>query len=380
MPPMHPSRTGRTRRSPLPRPARWLPTVVVLAGAVTVALAGCGSGGGGGTTSTSTSPPATSPSASSSASPTDSSATGVRITLGVVGSVVVPAGWSHTEGTMTTATIDTPFGYACLDDPSVARADGGCTVELFWGSPVAGAEGRPWAVHQVAGWNHRTDAGPCPVPGSTTDSSASGYGITGTAGAPAQSFARMGSKTAYLDTYTATCGDGTAFHPRIWWLPATHLMVEDVLDNPATPQILASVDYTGTPAGGGPRGSTTAAVRPGTVHGYLVTLSGGRATIDLVVTYANDAAGKAYAAAHAIAYPFDNDFLDVPTGTTVQVPLASGAVCQGGTRVANADPLHPVPVPCATFGTYVATTSPVLVDATVGAGGTVTGLVEVYRP
>ena len=49
-------------------------------------------------------------------------------------------------------------------------------------------------------------------------------------------------------------------------------------------------------------------------------------------------------------------------------------------RVAGTEPLKPKTVPSSRVGTYLAGTGPVLVDATVGQGGSVTSLVEVYRP
>ncbi len=356
-----------------PRRRATLRTAGALGAAAALMLAGCSAGGGGVAATTSYAAATTEP---STASPS-ASATGGRITLGDVASVVVPAGWSHTDGTSVSADIDTPFHVACLDDPAVEAADGSCDVAISWGEVVAGAEGRAWVLNQVAGWNHHTDAGPCPVPGSTTDASATAYGVRAMGDPPAQSFAKLGPKTAYLDTYTATCGDGRTFAPRIWWLPTTHLMVEDVLGNAKTSEILASMTFTGTSAGSSSTGGSAA---PGPLHGYLTAFTGGRASIDVVRTYGNDAAGKAYASSHGIAYPFDDDFLDVPTGVTRTAALSGSATCRGGVRVAGADPLSPKPVPCAAFGTYVASNSALLVDATVGSAGTITSIVEVYRP
>jgi hypothetical protein len=337
--------------------------------AAAVVLAGCsGASSGGGA------PPTTVATTSAAPSPTASAA---RVRLGGVATVLLPAGWSHTETTSTTANIDTPFHTACLDDPSVTAADGGCDVVISWGDTVSGNEGKPWVVHQVAGWSHSTDVSPCPVPGSTTDSTAADFGVASMDAPPEQGFAKIGSKTAYLDTYSATCGDGQTFSPRIWWLPVTHLMVEDVLGNPATAGILAGFRFTGTSGGASP---TTAPVSPGPVHGYLTALGGGKLTIQIVRTYGNDAAGKAYAAAHGIAYPFENDYVDIPTGKATTVPTSSSTTCKGGVRVAGTEPLKPKTVPCSRFGTYLAGTGPVLVDATVGQGGFVTSLVEVYRP
>ena len=363
--PAVPARPPRIRRRAV---RRVVGTLTAVSGAL--ALTACGGGSAGGAAPTTSAESSTSP----SASPTS---TATRISLGDVASVVVPAGWSHEERSGGTANIDTPFDTVCLDDPSVTAADGSCDLTISWGAVVAGAEGKPWVVHQVAGWNHATDAPPCPVPGSTTDGTAADYGVTRMSDAPEQGFAKLGAKTAYLDTYTATCGDGQTFHPRVWWLPTTHLQVVDVLDNPQTPAVLASMRFTGTSAA--PSASATSA-KAGTVHGYLTALTGRTLTIGVVRTYGNDAAGKAYAAAHGIAYPFDNDYLDVPTGAAFSAPLASSAVCRGGVRVAGTEPLSPKTVPCTQFGTYVAATGPVLVDATVAPGGTVTALVEVYRP
>ena len=353
--------------APRARPGRLGPGLA--AAAVAVALAGCG-----GASSAAGRAPTTAATTSSAPSPT---ASAERVRLGGVATVLVPAGWSHSETTSTTADIATPFHTACLDDPSVTAADGGCDVVISWGDTVSGNEGKPWVVHQVAGWSHSTDVSPCPIPGSTTDSTAADFGVASMDAPPEQGFAKIGNKTAYLDTYSAICGDGQTFSPRIWWLPVTHLLVEDVLGNPATADILASFRFTGTSGGASP---TTAPVSSGPVHGYLTALGGGTLTIQVVRTYGNDPAGKAYATAHGIAYPFDNDYLDVPTGKATTVPTSSSTTCKGGVRVAGTEPLKPRTVPCSQFGTYVAATGPVLVDATVGQGGSVTSLVEVYRP
>ena len=375
---VQPEQIGR-RTMPISAPARrgrgrpLGPALAAALAASALTVAGCSSTGSPPGEPSTPAAPSTAP---WTASPTTTSPAR-RITLGTIASVVVPAGWTASHTTGRTADTGGAFDEECLDDPSVTATTSACDITITWGAAVPGAEGNTWVVHQVAGWVHSSDAGPCPVPGSTTDPTAPGYGLRSTSSPPTRGFAPIGNLTAHLDTYTATCADGTTLSPRVWWLPTTKLRVEDVLGNAQTADVLASFVFTGHPAA---TPTSSSAIAGSTIQGYLTALSGSSLTVEIVKTYGNDAAGQAYAVAHHLDFPFDNDYFDAPTGRVVTVPMTSATTCRGDIRVAGTEPMSPTTVPCAQFAAPMSDPAPLLVRVSVGSAGNARTMVEVFRP
>jgi hypothetical protein len=131
------------------------------------------------------------------------------------------------------------------------------------------------------------------------------------------------------------------------------------------------------PGGGFPKATTGCPdSRPET--GWLTQQAGGRLTVEPFRTYGNDAAGRAYARAHGVEFPFPNDYYDAPAGASYVVRLDPRTVCTGIIVVGYRDPLADHVVPCSEL-TAVASRQRIPV-AVWRDGADVVQVSELYRP
>ena len=97
-------------------------------------------------------------------------------------------------------------------------------------------EGRDWA------WYHATDAAPCPTGENIEDS------VVAVAGSYAPIDTRsetVGGTTAEFTEWAAECSlSGYRFNPRMWVVLEHRIMIEDVVGDDETEDILASVEFT----------------------------------------------------------------------------------------------------------------------------------------
>jgi hypothetical protein len=126
----------------------------------------------------------------------------------------------------------------------------GCAGLMLNHGDLPGFEDAPYKVDGDWAWYHHTDVNPCPSapdpkPGDPLD------GVQGDAPgtdpyAPVESgFRKVGSHNANYDRWAARCQlSGFTFRPQAWLLPASQIVIFDVLERPETDQILASFQFT----------------------------------------------------------------------------------------------------------------------------------------
>lgn len=145
----------------------------------------------------------------------------------------------------------------------------------------------------------------------------------------------------------------------------------------APPAAPATIRFPCDPGGGFPR-ARKGCPDPRPETGWLRQQSGGRLTLEPFTTYGNDAAGRAYAQAHGVEFPFSNDYHDAPAGAPYVVRLDPRTVCTGIIAVGYRAPLADHVVPCSDLAA-VATRQRVPV-AVWREGTGVVQVSELYRP
>lgn len=85
---------------------------------------------------------------------------------------------------------------------------------------------------------------------------------------------------------------------------------------------------------------------PRPTTGWLTVTETGDLHIRHFATLHNDAKGKAHARREGLDFPFANDYLDVPTGSSTTLQLAPDTTCSGINQVGYRSPLTDHPVEC----------------------------------
>jgi hypothetical protein len=138
---------------------------------------------------------------------------GRRVMLAGDISAVLPTGWSVREGWGSEGE-----GY-CLLIPG-HRRDGcmnyGARIEM-WDDDTSSPD-----VDDPMAWTGDSDVEA--LPQCFTDETASGPGIT-SAVVTRRGYRPLGDQSAVYREYDVTCGSLARFHPRVWWLPTTKLMM-----------------------------------------------------------------------------------------------------------------------------------------------------------
>jgi hypothetical protein len=140
---------------------------------------------------------------------------GSRIMIGAGISAVAPTGWTVQSGT------DTVGPYVCLLMPGVKDncMKTGVLIESWTGS---GSNDQP-DLSDPQAWAGDTDPSALPHQCFNPNSS----NVTGITSATVDSarLRKLGSRSAIFREYHIACGPSFSFHPRIWWLPTTRLMM-----------------------------------------------------------------------------------------------------------------------------------------------------------
>ena len=113
--------------------------------------------------------------------------------------------------------------------------------------------------------------------------------------------------------------------------------------------------------------------------GWLTTTDDGL-TLAPFRTLGNDAAGRAYAQAHHLEFPFPNDYVDAPDGRPQRLALADSTVCTGIIRVGYREPLEDHAVPCRALVKAATDARLPLPVAVWRDGDVVVQVSELYRP
>lgn len=190
---------------------------------------------------------------------------------------------------------------------------------------------------QPGGWYGRSDVIACPI-GARHQAGEQNH-VTSIGGRPESGLRSIGSQQARWNRWHATCLDGSTFTPRAWYVPELDLLVVDPLGHPETSAVLRSATTRPPPDAG--------AVRR--VTGWVTHVDGPTFTVQPFRTYGNGPAGRAYAEAHDLEFPFSNDYYDAPAGPPYRVDVTR-ALCTGSIVVAYHEPLGDTVVPCARFG------------------------------
>lgn len=112
--------------------------------------------------------------------------------------------------------------------------------------------------------------------------------------------------------------------------------------------------------------------------GWLETRPGGGLALERFRTLVDDAAGRAYAHRHHLAFPFPDDHLDAPLGGARSFSIPRGTVCTGSIRVGYREPLDDHRVSC---GLLVRATSQAPLPVVVWRyDGRLRQVSELYRP
>jgi hypothetical protein len=192
----------------------------------------------------------------------------------------------------------------------------GCGVEIDFGSRLPGAEDGTYRPDQENGWYHATDVSQCPflrqdakfVPLKLHPGFEKGL-------------RPVGAHQAAWNRWTASCA-GRTFHPQAWYLPKSKVVIFDYLGHSETAAILASAKF-----------AADGVSLPAYLAGHLVSVSGSKIVVQPFHTYTNGAAGKAWAKAHGVEYPFPNDYYDADQGAKRTVVLAKDATCVGNVQL-----------------------------------------------
>lgn len=246
-------------------------------------------------------------------------------------SVDLPAGW-----VVQRSAIVSGSGSVCLAPRSDTQVVFGCAgVALDFGAHLPGSHTDPYAPNVGDGWYPATDVEPCPfvpeTPGGTL------VGIETKPGF-AQGLKPVGAHRADWNRWTASCA-GHVFHPQAWYLPASRVVVFDYLGHDQTAAILASAKFAAD-------GDVLPSM-PTYVSAHVVSESGSTLVVQPFRTYVNDAAGQAYATAHGLHYPYDDDHVDVDTGAERTVTTGSSTACVGDVVLTQQS--AGLPVSCSAF-------------------------------
>ncbi|MCW2855674.1 MAG: hypothetical protein JWR52_1289 [Marmoricola sp.] len=284
--------------------------------------------------------------------------------IGSVMSLDVPAGWQVIRQPPFTSTQQGSDGQVCLHQPGDTHAVFGCAgIAIYYGIHLPGAHTNPYAPDRPDGWYPATDVQQCPYGPAQVDGQLNGIE---TKPGLSKGLRPVGRHRADWNRWTATCVRGEYFHPQAWFLPQSRVVIFDYVGHPETTAVLASARFAAD-------GDALPAM-PAYLSAHLVSQSGYSMSVQPFTTYGNDAAGKAYAKAHKLPYPFLDDHLDVDMGSVRTITLTVNTACLGNIVLTgqNADDL---PVPCSAYTGHK--------DLTMGFwvhGGTAESVTELYRP
>lgn len=302
-----------------------------------VAVAGCSAGRDGANSPGAATAPSPSTGGSASSGP---GATVVMpagsVRVGPV-SVVPPAGWRVIR--------ESPGRGADPDSLCMAPAGNtsqvfGCAgIQFYWGGHLPGAETSTYRVNQADGWYHASDVEPCPV-GQTNSGGNLNAVMPG--GKPVVDELRSaGLHEADYDKWGASCRDGATFTPEAWYLPTAKVLVQDYLSHPETGPVLSSIRFASD--------GVDLPEEPETYIGTMKALSAETMTIQPFQEILNGRAGKRYAAAHSLGYPFPGGVYDAAYGDPIDVTIDGSTLCVGNTLVSGTS-YPPSVVDCSAFG------------------------------
>ena len=296
--------------------------------------------------------------------PTTAGATPAGLTSAVdVGDILslgLPAGWKVKRSELYRGS-----GFICLVPPGEHIVIFDCTgIAIYFGAHLPGAEMSVYHQNQGAGWYHATDVEPCPFLKNDT-----GNPMVGLRMQPGfkEGLKPVGAHRAYWNKWTASCA-GHTFHPQAWFLPASKVVIFDYLEHPQTAAVLAAAKFAVD--------GESFWDSPKYVTGHLISATGTTITVQPFHTYTTGAAGKAYAEAHGLEYPFPNDYYDANVGPKRTFHLSAGTYCEGGTAMGK--PIANGPVPCSAFATAPKGMPVAVWD--LPTGSSVESVSEIFRP
>ncbi|MFL6024804.1 MAG: hypothetical protein ACJ72O_15810 [Marmoricola sp.] len=338
----------------------------VLGFAALLLLAGCGGSPkasptpapGTPTTSAASGPPSTAPVSPTVPTLSSTRAPGSTVTVGSIMSVQVPAGWVATPSAVVGGT-----GTVCLSPRSGGRDFFGCgEIEIDYGSRLPGAENSNYAPDESNGWYHATDVSQCPfVPQSGK------FVPLKTENGFDKGIRAVGSHHADWNRWTASCA-GRTFHPQAWYLPKSKVVIFDYFGHSETASVLGSALF-----------ASDGAVLAKYLSGHLVSATASKIVVQPFHTYTTGAAGKAYAAAHGLEYPFPNDYYDADEGAKVTFLMNAATSCTGNVNLGKTP--EGAPVPCSAFTKLAAKhlSAPMGIWLLPG-GSTAQTVIEIFRP
>lgn len=254
------------------------------------------------------------------------------VTVGNAMAVGVPAGW-----VVQRSAIHQGSGSVCLLPKGSTQVVFGCAgVAFYFGAHLPGAHIGPYAPDQADGWYPATDVQPCPFVKQPADGTL--IGISTKPGFE-RGLKPVGAHRADWNRWTGSCA-GLAFHPQAWFLPTSKVVVFDYLDHAETASILASAVF-----------AKDGAVLPATptyLSAHVLSATGTTMVVQPFHTYTTGPAGKAYAAAHGIPYPFMDDYYDADVGAKRTILFDASTDCVGGLDLGQ--DVTGKPVPCSAFG------------------------------
>jgi hypothetical protein len=254
-------------------------------------------------------------------------------------------------------------GAVCLTPRDDTEIVFGCAgIQIDYGPHLPGAEMSAYAPNQGDGWYHATDVEPCPFVKQKPSGPLVGIRVLG---GMDQGLRPVGRHKADWNSWIANC-NGRAFDPQAWYLPETHVVIFDYVGHGETAAVLASARFA----------SDGDALPPAASYftGHVVSGDGGNLTVQPFVTYITGPAGKAYAQAHHLAYPFPDDYYDADTGAVRTIAWDATTSCQGDIVLTQQS--GDLPVPCTAY----AQNPHLPVKIWLRADGSVESLAEIFRP
>ncbi|MCW2784823.1 MAG: hypothetical protein JWP74_1340 [Marmoricola sp.] len=283
--------------------------------------------------------------------------------IGTTMSVDLPDGWQVIRQPVYSDT--SPSAGLCLHPAGDTKVVFGCAgLEIDYGTHLPGAHTDPYAPDVADGWYPATDVEQCPFAPAQVNGRING--IETRAGF-SKGLRPVGAHSADWNRWSASCASGASFHPQAWFLPKSHVVILDYTGHPETSSVLASAKFAAD-------GNALPAM-PTYLAAHLVKENGNTLTVQPFHTYYNDAAGKAYAEAHQLMYPYDDDHIDVDTGARRTVSIGTDTACVGNIVVTRQTDVKVVP--CSAFAGHKALTMGIWLQPGTATAESVS---ELYRP
>jgi hypothetical protein len=231
-------------------------------------------------------------------------------------SVDAPVGWQVIRSPLSDGP---PGGSVCLHPPGDTKFIFGCAgIALDYGAHLPGGPMSDYAPDRLDGWYPATDVTQCPTGPAKVNGQINAVETKPPLG---KGLRPVGAHHADWNRWNVSCSSGYVFHPQAWFLPKSKVVIFDYTGHAETAAVLASAKFASD--------GDAVEPMPAYLSAHLVSVSASHLVVQPFHTYTTGPAGKAYAAAHGLEYPFPNDYYDADLGAKRTIVLNAGTACVG---------------------------------------------------